>query len=56
LRDTEQVSERLSITATNLVLGLLDGSSPAGLVLPLSGPELRFGRSPAPGQTAYEYD
>jgi hypothetical protein len=46
VRDTEQIYERLDITATELVLGLIQGPSPSGLILPLSGPEITFSTSP----------
>jgi len=46
VRDTEQIYERLDLTATELLLGLVRGPSPSSFMSPLFGPDFYFSRSP----------
>ncbi|RKQ88213.1 hypothetical protein C8N24_6254 [Solirubrobacter pauli] len=54
MRDTEQIFDRFDMTATELLLGLIDGPSPTSLISPLSCPGVTFSRSPARAGGSYD--
>jgi hypothetical protein len=54
MRDTEQTFERFDMTATDLLLGLIEGPSPTGLILPLGCPGVSFSSSPRREGDSYD--
>jgi hypothetical protein len=54
MRDTEQVFERLDLTVTEFLLGLIEGPPATQLILPLDASRVRFSKSP--GRAGELYD
>jgi hypothetical protein len=54
MRDTEQIFERLELTATELLLGLIEEPSPTRLISPLTCPGVTFSRSPMRAGDSYD--
>jgi len=54
LRDTEQIYERVDMTATEVILGLIAGPSPTRLKSALTCPGVTFSMSPARVGDLYE--
>jgi hypothetical protein len=54
IRDTEQIFERVDMTATELLLGLIEGAAATRLISSPTGPGVTFSRSPLRAGDAYD--